>query len=123
MTRTKGGRFRLGRKPIEKRMNRTLKRINEVLRKRWHHAPWEVGHWPGQVPNGWLNCYAVPGSSWWLRGIVRQMKRMWLAALHHRSQRDRFVLKRMERITEVLCPRVAIRHPAPDKRFTGTHPR
>ena len=104
-------------------MNRTLKRINEVLRKRWHHHPWEVGHWPGQVLNGWLNCYAVPGSRRWLRGFVRQMKRMWLAALHCRSQRDRFALKRMERITELLCPRVAIRHTAPDQRFTGTHPR
>ncbi len=36
-TKTRRGRFRLGRKPIAKRVNRTLARIDEVLRKRWHH--------------------------------------------------------------------------------------
>lgn len=94
-----------------------------MLRKRWHNAPREVGQCPGQVLNRWLNYYAVRGSSWWLRGFVRQMNRMWLAALRRRSQRDHFASKRMERITELLCPRVAIRHPWLDQRFTVTHPR
>ena len=39
-TTTRRGRFRLGRKPVEKRVNRTLARIDEVLRKRWHHDIW-----------------------------------------------------------------------------------
>ena len=42
-TTTRGGRFRLGRKPVAKRVSRTLARIGEVLRKRWHHDIWEVG--------------------------------------------------------------------------------
>ena len=42
-TTTRRGRFRLGRKPVAKRVNRTLARIDEVLRKRWHHDIWEVG--------------------------------------------------------------------------------
>ena len=33
-TTTRRGRFRLGRKPVAKRVNRTLARIDEVLRKR-----------------------------------------------------------------------------------------
>ena len=48
-TTTRRGRFRLGRKPIAKRVNRTLARIDEVLRKRWHHDIWEVGRWLGRV--------------------------------------------------------------------------
>ena len=44
-TTTLRGRFRLGRKPVAKRVNRTLARIDEVLRKRWHHDIWEVGRW------------------------------------------------------------------------------
>ena len=63
VTTTKSGRLRLGRKPIAKRMSRTLKRIRQELRNRWHHDRWEVGRWLGQVLNGWLNYYAVPGSS------------------------------------------------------------
>ncbi len=123
VTTTKSGRFRLGRKPIAKRMSRTRKRSREVLRKRWHHDRWEVGRWLGQVLNGWLNYYAVPGSSRWLRGFVRRRKRLWLAALRRRSQRDRFAWKKMERMTELLGPNVTIRHPWPDRRFAVNHPR
>ncbi len=123
VTTTKSGRFRVGRKPIAKRMSRTLKRIREELRKRWHHDRWEVGKWLGQVLNGWLNYYAVPGSSRWLRGFVHQLKRMWQTALRRRSQRDRFAWGRMERMTEILWPKVSIRHPWPDRRFAVKHPR
>ena len=62
-TTTLRGRFRLGRKPVAKRVNRTLARIDEVLRKRWHHDIWEVGRWLGRVCNGWLNYFAVPGQA------------------------------------------------------------
>ena len=44
-TMTRRGRFRLGRKPVAKRVNRTLACIDGVLRKRWHHDIWEVGKW------------------------------------------------------------------------------
>ncbi len=56
-TKTRRGNFRLGRKPVA----RTLARIEEVLRKRWHHDIWEVGAWLGRVCQGWLNYYAAPG--------------------------------------------------------------
>ena len=46
-TTTLRGRFRLGRKPVAKRVNRTLARIDEVLRKRL--APRHLGSWVG----GW----------------------------------------------------------------------
>ena len=49
-TTTRRGRFRLGRKPVAKRVKRTLARIEEVLRKRWHHDIWAVGEWLGGLP-------------------------------------------------------------------------
>ena len=58
-TKTRSGRFGLGRKPAAKRMSRTLKRTAEVLRRRRQH---EVARWLGRVVNGWLNYYAVPTS-------------------------------------------------------------
>ena len=50
-------------KPIAKRVNRTLKRVDEVLRKRWHHDIWEI---------------AAPGPSRYVRGFVRRLQRLWM---------------------------------------------
>ena len=122
-TTTRRGRFRLGRKPVAKRVNRTLTRIDDVLRKRWHHDIWEVGTWLGRVYQGWLNYFAVPGSSRWIKAFRRRLQRLWLRALRRRSQRDRFEWKRLERMTDILWPRASIRHPWPDQRFAVNHPR
>ena len=122
-TTTRRGRFRLGRKPVAKRVNRTLARIDEVLRKRWHHDIWEVGEWLGRVYRGWLNYFAVPGSGRFIRAFRRRLQRLWMRALRRRSQRARFDWKRLERMTELLWPRASIRHPWPDQRFAVNHPR
>ena len=122
-TTTRRGRFRLGRKPIAKRVNRTLARIDEVLRKRWHHDIWEVGKWLGRVCEGWLNYFAVPGSSRFIRAFLRRLQRRWMRALRRRSQRACFDWRRLERMTEILWPRASIRHPWPDQRFAVNHPR
>ncbi len=122
-TRTRRGRFRLGRKPIAKRVNRTLARIDEVFRERWHHDIWEVGERLGRVCQGWPNHFAVPGSGRWPRAFRHRLQRLWLRALRLRSQRDRFDWRRLERMTEILWPRVSIRHPWPDQRFAVKHPR
>ena len=84
-TTTRRGRFRLGRKPVAKRVNRTLTRIDEVLRQRWHHDIWEVGMWLGRVYNGWLNYFAVPGSDRYIRAFRRRLQRLWMRALRRRS--------------------------------------
>ena len=122
-TTTRRGRFRLGRKPVAKQVNRTLARIEEVLRKRWHHEIWEVGKWLGRVCEGWLNYFAVPGSSRFISAFRRRLQRRWMLALRRQSQRARFSWKRLERMTEILWPRASIRHPWPDQRFTVNHPR
>ena len=58
---TTEGYFQMGRKPVAKRMTRTLKRIKEELRWRMHHDVVATAKWLGRVVNGWLNYYAVPG--------------------------------------------------------------
>ena len=122
-TTTRRGRFRLGRKPVAKRVNRTLARIDEVLRKRWHHDIWEVGRWLGRVCEGWLNYFAVPGSSRFIRTFLHRLQRLWMRALRRRSQRARFGWRRLEHMTEILWPRASLRHPWPDQRFAVNHPR
>ena len=121
-TARRGG-FRLGRKPVAKRVNRTLARIGEVLRKRWHHDIWSVGAWLGQVYRGWLNYFAVPGSGRFLGTFRRRLKCLWMRALRRRSQRSRFTWQRLERLTQILWPRTSIRHPWPEQRFAVNHPR
>ena len=106
-----------GGKPSAKRMNRTLQRVGERLWRQRHADHWEVGKWLSRVLNGWLNYFAVPGSTRWLRGFCYLLQRRWLRALRRRSQRDRFSWGRLRRMTELLWPSVKIRHPWPGQRF------
>ena len=114
---TRNGHFRLGRKPMAKRMTRTLKRIREVLRRRMHANVADTAKWLGRVLGGWLNYYAVPGSIRHLYRFVRRLTRMWLALLRRRSQKDRSKWTSVVRLTERYWPRVEIRHPWPDQRL------
>ena len=122
-TKSSKGYFGLGRKPISARMTRTLRRIKETLRKRWHHDRREVGKWLGQVLDGWLNYYAVPGSTRYLRRFVQRLRKLWLAALRRRSQKDRTSWNRLAILERMWWPTVQLRHPQPAKRFAVKHPR
>ena len=51
---------------VAKRMNRTLRRLTEALRRRRHDDVVATGRWLGRVVKGWLNYYAVPNSFWYL---------------------------------------------------------
>ena len=114
---TRKGHFRIGRNPVARRMTRTLKRIKEVLRRRMHHDVVDTARWLGKVVNGWLNYFAVPTSSRYLRRFVIRLKRMWHKILRRRSQKDRFSWARLSRLTETHWPKLKIRHPWPDQRF------
>ena len=93
------GRFQLGRKPVSKRMARTLKRIKEELRRRMHDGVNQTARWLGQVLDGWLNYFAVPTSYRYLGRFVQRLKVLWLRTLRRRSQKDRYSGDRMERLT------------------------
>ena len=120
---TRTGRFGLGRKPIKKRVNRTLKRIKAELRRRMHHNIYEVAKWLGRVTGGWLRYFAVPTSFPSLRQFVFRLKRMWLRALRRRSQKDRCTWIRIGTLAQVFWPPLQILHPWPNKRFAVKYPR
>jgi len=111
------GRFLVGRKPVAKRMSRTLKRIKEVLRRRRHCKPKAMAKWLGKVLDGWLNYYAVPTSYRYLYRFATRLKRLWLRTLRRRSQKDRSNWADIARYVVAHWPRLEIRHPWPDKRF------
>ena len=111
------GRFGLGRKPVAKRMRRTLKAIKAELRRRMHDKPVKTGQWLGRVLRGWLGYYAVPTSSRSLQRFANDLRRLWLHALRRRSQRDRFTWERLAALARDHWPRVSILHPWPTERF------
>ena len=118
---TRNGGFGLGRKPVAKRVRRTLKAVKAALRKRMHEQPVTTGTWLGQVLRGWLGYYAVPTSYPALRRFARVLKRLWLRALRRRSQRDRFSWERLDALCGRLWPRVSILHPWPAQRTICRH--
>ena len=120
---SRGGRFQLGRKPVAKRMSRTLKRIKTVLRRRMHHDVKTTAKWLGKVVNGWLNYLAVPTSFRYLYRFVLRLKHLWLRMLRRRSQRDRSGWARVAKLTATHWPKLTIRHPWPDQRLVVSAPR
>ncbi len=114
---TRKGGFRVGRKLSRKRVRRTLRRIKEALRMRWHDNRHETAKWLGRVINGWLNYYAVPGSSQCLQGFIHQCKRLLMRALRRRSQKDRTEWRDIDTLTAAHWPKASIRHPWPAQRL------
>ena len=118
----RGGRFQLGRKPIAKRMSRTLKRLKEVLRRRMHDDVKATAMWLGKVVDGWLNYYAVPTSFRSLYRFVARLEHLWLRMLRRRSQKDRSGRARIAHLMATHWPKLEIRHPWPDQRFAVSAP-
>ena len=111
------GRFGLGRKPIAKRMTRTLKRVKEELSKRRHQRIGKTGKWLGRVLNGWLNYFAVPTSQRYLRCFAHHILRLWMKALNRRSQKGGYIWEALNRLAATYWPTLRIRHPWPDRRL------
>jgi len=113
----RGGGFQLGRKPVAKRMSRTLRRIKEELRRRRHQGVDEIGRWLGQVLNGWLNYFAVPTSFRYLQRFAARLKRLWHRTLRRRSQKDRTGWGTLDQLLATYWPKLTIRHPWPSQRL------
>ena len=114
---SKKGWSRVGRKPSRKRARRTLRRIGEALRTRWHDNRHETAKWLGRVLNGWLNYYAVPGSGRDLRRFMHQCRRLLMRALRRRHQKDRTEWGDIVLLTAAHWPKARIRHPWPNQRL------
>ena len=78
----------------------------------------EVARWLARVINGWLNYYAVPGTSHTIRTFVLAIKRLMLRALRRRSQKDCTSWPTLERLIGYHWPKPTIRHPWPSQRLT-----
>ena len=103
-TETRRGNFMLGRKLVAKRVRRTLKRIKEALR-RWRHDPVEgTARWSGRVVDGWLNHCAVPTSLRFLHRFIRSLRWSWWRTMRRRSQKDRFDLAGVDKLSVTYCP-------------------
>ena len=111
------GKFQLGRKPVAKRMVRTLKRIKEALRRRMHESVKDTAQWLGKGVDGWLGYFAVPTAFRYLERFVVRLKRMWLLVLRRRSQKDHSTWADIARLTAQHWPRLEIRHPWPERQF------
>ena len=104
-------------------MSRSLVRIDETLRKRWHHDIREVGRWIERAYDFCLNFFVVPGSSRFTRVFRRRLQRLWMQAPCRWSKRHRFDWKWMESKTELLWSRASIHHLWLDRRFVVKQPR
>ena len=111
------GEFQLGRKPVAKRMRRTLKRLKEALRKRMHHYVEATAIWLGSVVDGWLNYFAVPTSFRYLRQFVTRIMWLWLRTLRRRPQKDRYTWTRLSKLVRTYCSKPNIRHLWPNQRL------
>ena len=120
---TRSGGFGLGRKPIAKRVNRTLSAIGRALRTRMHADPEDTAAWLGLVIEGWLKYYAVPTSGKSLACFREAIRRQWMRRLRRRSQTDRFSWHRLDALTDRYWPPIRIIHPWPATRFAVNHPR
>src|ERR1700688_2889261 len=117
------GQFLVKRTTRRDRMQATLRRIKEELRRRMHEPIPEQGAWLKQVVRGFFAYHAVPTNGAALRAFYYYVKRIWLRTLRRRSQKDRFSWQRMHGLAADWLPQPRILHPYPDKRFAVMHPR
>jgi RNA-directed DNA polymerase len=115
----RGGRFKLKRVTIKKRMRAKLSAVKTELRQRMHQPVPEQGEWLGRVVRGHLAYFAVPDNSQALRAFRREITRHWQHTLRRRSQRGRVSREQMRHLTDQWLPQPRIQHPWPDVRFNA----
>jgi RNA-directed DNA polymerase len=116
---TRSGWFKVGRKPMAERMRMKLVEIKQRLRRRNNDRLDEIGRWLRSVVRGWLQYFAVPGTSKALDQFVTEVERLWARALRRRSQRGRrsWPWTRINKLVQHWIPPPKIVHPYPDQRL------
>ena len=99
-------------------MARSLKRVNDALKRRRHSPIQILGAWLRAVLNGHYQYYAVPGNLQAIRSYHNAVLRSWHRTLRSRSQRDRKTWRQMWQLATRWLPPPRIRHPYPEDRFT-----
>ncbi len=92
------GHFLVRRKTRRDRMQGTLKRVKDELRRRMHWPIPEQGRWLRQVVTGFFAYHAVPTNSRALAAFRHHVSVLWKRALSRRSQKAYMTWKRMLRL-------------------------
>jgi group II intron reverse transcriptase/maturase len=98
------GQFLVKRTTRRDRMQATLRRVKEELRRRMHEPIPEQGAWLKQVVRGFFAYHAVPTNGPALRAFYYYVKRIWLRTLRRRGQKDRFSWQRMHGLAADWLP-------------------
>ena len=120
---TRQGWFKILRLTVKKRMRATLKAIRAELRRRMHDPVPKVGRWLGQVVQGYLNYFAVPGNATRLSRFRYEVCLAWRRMMQRRSQRHNLPWDRFEILANRYLPPIRITHSYPEERFRVKHPR
>jgi RNA-directed DNA polymerase len=121
-TKRTGG-FQLLRKTRRDRMQATLQRVKEELRRKRHEAIPLQGKWLAQVIRGFNAYHAVPTNYRSLVLFRVRVTQLWKRALMRRGQRSAVPWQRMDALRDRYLPPPRILHPWPERRFAVTHPR
>jgi len=121
--RSRKGVFQLKRKTRPDRLQATLRKVKEALRRRMHDSIPEQGRWLAQVVRGYFNYHAVPTNTKSIQRFRNLVTDLWRRTLMRRSQRDRTTWTQAARIAIAYLPAVRILHPWPTARFAVNHPR
>jgi len=119
----RAGHFFVQRRTRRDRMQATLRRVKEELRKRRHHSTSQQGHWLKQVVQGFYAYHAVPGNGRATAAFRFHVSNLWWNVLARRSQRDHTTWARMQRLFNQWLPTPRTLHPWPRERFDVLHPR
>jgi group II intron reverse transcriptase/maturase len=119
-TKTRQGKFRVGRRTQRKRTQAKLKDLKEQLRKRMHMPIAEVGAWLARILRGHYQYYGVPGNSAAMAQYRDRISRLWYTVLRRRSHKGRLRWDQMSQQLRRWLPTPRITHPWPDARFDVT---
>jgi group II intron reverse transcriptase/maturase len=113
----KGGRFTIRRHTMRKRLHRKVREVREELYRRRHEPTAVIGQWLRTILVGHYRYYGVPHNSGRLSAFRYYIVRAWQRALRRRSQKDRTIWVRMDRLADRWLPVPRIQHPYPAQRL------
>ncbi len=120
---SRSGKFLLWRKTRRDRMRAKLQAIKDDLRRKMHETTGAQGRWLRAVVMGYFNYHAVPTNIAALSAFRFRVMMIWHRTLRRRSQVDRTLLEKTQRLAERWLPTPRVLHPWPNQRFAVRYPR
>ena len=121
---TRKGDFAIQRISASKKLRGKLRELTQMLKRKMHDAPAEVGAWLRSVYRGWCQYHAVPGNTNRLQQFRMALQRIWRRVLRRRAQRrHKLIWAKFGPFSRRWLPTPRILHPYPEVRFDRLHPR